>query len=343
MGIWAKILASVYLSIFLSILLWPDLGWADKEKDFTEYQEQVVQPFYRSGTFERLRLRDGASLSFSVFQNTNPEKAIVILQGRTESMFKFAEWIYDLHQAGFTVFAFDFRGQGHSDRMIPSHPHYGHIDSFDTYVEDLREFLEKVVTPRHQGKLFLYAHSMGGAVATLHELKYPGRFLGSVLQSPMLDIKTDPFPQFIAKFIVRVMIFLGLSENLPPLQKDQKEADPKEANTVTTSASRREYSLIQRVREPTAFIGPPTSRWVYQAFAATAKIKEEGQKLSNSILMFQAGNDLFVNNQGLDLVCQMAKNCKSILFSSAMHELYLERDEVRQELLAKTVAYYNGL
>lgn len=65
--------------------------------------------------------------------------------------------------------------------------------------------------------------------------------------------------------------------------------------------------------------------------------------LSNSILMFQAGNDLFVNNQGLDQVCKMANSCKSIHFSSGMHELYLERDEVRQELLAKTAAYYNGL
>lgn len=339
MRFWTKILAL----IFLSIVFCPDLGLADKENNFTEYQEKVVQPFYRSGTFERLRLRDGSFLAYTVFQSTNPDKAIVIMQGRTESMFKFAEWIYDLHQAGFTIFTFDFRGQGHSDRLIDSHPNYGHIDSFDTYVEDLKEFLEKVVTPRHQGKLFLYAHSMGGAVAALHELKYPGHFLGTVLQSPMLDIKTDPFPQFIAKFIVRVMVFLGFSEKLPPLQKDQKEADPKETNTVTTSATRREYSLVQRVREPTAFIGPPTSLWVYQAFAATAKIREEGDKLSNSILMFQAGNDLFVNNQGLDKVCQMAKNCKSILFSSGMHELYLERDEVREELLVKTIAYFNGL
>jgi len=322
----------------LSFIFWARPGFSGVEDHYTDFQATKVQPFYNGGYFDRLKLRDGKFLAYSVFENKGSDRAVVVLQGRTESMFKYAEWIYDLHRLGFTVFAFDFRGQGHSDHLVAHKPSYGHIDDFSTYVEDLNEFLEKVVAPRQKRKLFMYAHSMGGSVAALHEIKYPNRFLGTVLQSPMLDIKTSPIPRFLAKWVVQTMVFLGNAENLPPLQK---EADASEKNTVTTSAIRREYALAQRIKERSAYIGPPTNLWVERAFAATEHIRSAAEKLSNSILMFQAGDDHFVVNKTLDLICRRAKDCKSILMTDGMHELYLERDRVRDELLSKTAEYFN--
>lgn len=328
----------VRLFLFLISALWADLGFSGHEDHYDEYQAAEVQPFYSSGYFDQLKLRDGKSLAYSVFENKVSDRAIVVMQGRTESMLKYAEWIYDLHRLGFTVFAFDFRGQGNSDHLVPHRPSYGHIDDFDTYVEDLREFLDKVVAPRHKGKLFLYAHSMGGAVAVMHELKYPSRFLGTVLQSPMLDIKTAPIPQFLARWLVRLMVFMGYGESLPPMQK---EADVHEKNTVTTSTIRREYSLAQRMKNSSAYIGPPTNLWVERAFAATEDFRSAAKKLTNSIFMFQAGDDRFVVNETLDHFCRNAKDCKSIMMSGGMHELYLERDQVRDEVLKKTSDYFN--
>jgi alpha-beta hydrolase superfamily lysophospholipase len=57
--------------------------------------------------------------------------------------------------------------------------------------------------------------------------------------------------------------------------------------------------------------------------------------------MFQAGDDHFVVNKTLDLICRRAKDCKSILMTDGMHELYLESDRVRDELLSKTAEYFN--
>ncbi|MEI8027810.1 MAG: alpha/beta fold hydrolase [Pseudomonadota bacterium] len=326
------------LCFFFCVTFWAELGFSGNEDHYAEFQAAEVQPFYSSGYFDQLKLRDGKSLAYSVFENKLSDRAIVVMQGRTESMFKYAEWIYDLHRLGFTVFAFDFRGQGNSDHLVPSKPSYGHIDDFDTYVEDLREFLEKVVVPRHKGKLFLYAHSMGGAVAVMHELKYPNHFLGTVLQSPMLAIKTSPIPHFLAKWLVQFMVFMGYGESLPPTQKD--EPDAHEKNTVTTSTIRREYSLAQRMKNKSAYIGPPTNLWVERAFAATEDFGSAAKKLTNSILMFQAGDDHFVINESLDHFCRSAKDCKSIMMSEGMHELYIERDQVRVEVLKKTSEYF---
>ncbi len=317
---------------------WTGVGLSGNEDRYAEYQAAEIQPFYSSGYFDRLKLRDGKSLAYAVFENKSSDRAIVLMQGRTESMFKYAEWIYDLHRLGYTVFAFDFRGQGNSDHLVPNKPSYGHIDDFDTYVEDLREFLEKVVAPRQKGKLFLYAHSMGGAVAVMHELKYPHRFLGTVLQAPMLDIKTSPIPQFIAKAMVRLMVFFGYGESLPPMQK---EAVVHEKNTVTTSTIRREYTLAMRMKNKAAYIGPPTNLWVERAFAATEDFSSAAKKLTNSILMFQAGDDHYVVNETLDDFCRSTKDCKSIMMAEGMHELYMERDQVRDEVLKKTSEYFH--
>jgi lysophospholipase len=316
--------------IFISSYAQASRPHIDRESHYEEFQNSTIEPFYRNGNITRFKLRDGKFLAYRIFDSKDARGAILLLQGRTESMRKHAELAYDLFQLGYTVITFDFRGQGESDHLIINHPTYGHIDDFDTYVEDLREFFDGVVQARPEKAIFGYAHSMGGAVISLFDLKYPGKFKKIVWQSPMLSLKTTPFPTWLAKSIVGTMVFLGLGEHLPPLQKD---FDENEVNNVTTSAERRRFAFSIRKEDRKSLIGPATSQWAYSAFKAISHIQDHSQQFLTPTLLMKAGNDQFVKNEELDKICEQAKSCRSIVFPNGMHELYLEKDAIREELI----------
>ena len=63
--------------------------------------------------------------------------AIVISNGRTESMAGYPELIWDLHQQGYSVYILDHRGQGFSTRLLPD-PQKSYVEKFEDYVDDLR-------------------------------------------------------------------------------------------------------------------------------------------------------------------------------------------------------------
>ena len=76
-----------------------------------------------------------------------PRGTILLLTGRGEFIEKYAtEVVGELLGRGFAVIALDWRGQGLSYRPLADHEK-GHIDSFDTYLADLKLFLQSVVAP----------------------------------------------------------------------------------------------------------------------------------------------------------------------------------------------------
>ncbi|MFX6288900.1 alpha/beta fold hydrolase, partial [Acinetobacter baumannii] len=71
---------------------------------------------------------------------------VCLLQGRAEFIEKYYETIHELRARGFAVVAFDWRGQGESDRRVDD-PHKGHVARFDDYRLDLRAVAETILVP----------------------------------------------------------------------------------------------------------------------------------------------------------------------------------------------------
>ena len=101
---------------------------------------------------------------------------VVLLQGRNESIEKYAETIGDLTARGLWVATFDWRGQAGSDRLLKN-PRRGHVRRFADYESDLSTFLEKIVLPDTRLPFFMLAHSMGALIA--------------LSQAPMLASRID--------------------------------------------------------------------------------------------------------------------------------------------------------
>ena len=137
--------------------------------DYSRVMNDTVLPWLSARGCETSVLSaDGHPLFCVSYEADNPVGTVVIVHGFTENAYKYAELIWSLLHLGFSVLAYDQRGHGRSWRAdgIPDIS-VTHVDHFSDYVEDL-----KTVCNAYKDKLpspwFLFAHSMGGAVASLY-------------------------------------------------------------------------------------------------------------------------------------------------------------------------------
>ncbi|KAF4361875.1 hypothetical protein G4B88_009247 [Cannabis sativa] len=107
-------------------------------------------------------------------------------------------------KAGFAVCAIDHQGHGFSDGLI------AHIPDINPVVDDCIDFFDEFRS-RHSPSLpaFLYAESLGGAIALLISLRRPGSWDGVILNGAMCGISAKfkpPWPLEHLLFLVAAVI-----------------------------------------------------------------------------------------------------------------------------------------
>ncbi len=138
------------------------------------------------------RARDGTQLAAIQWKATTPEVrgVVVLMHGLKDHTRNYVEVSQRLAASGYDVHAFDLRGHGRSagPRAAPT--------SWDLYTDDLGLFLTWVQQRNPGRPVFLFGHSMGGAIATLAALRHEPKLAGLVLSAPALAI--DAPPMFLA-------------------------------------------------------------------------------------------------------------------------------------------------
>jgi alpha-beta hydrolase superfamily lysophospholipase len=137
---------------------------------------------HRDGTF---RTEDGLDLYYQVWgPDTGDDKAVLVLvHGLKDHSDRYAQVAWALAAHDYAVYAFDLRGHGRSegDRVW--------VGSFEDYLEDLDVFLRAVVRTNEMGRpIFLFGHSMGGAIVTLYTLEYHPPIAGLILSAPAIHV-----------------------------------------------------------------------------------------------------------------------------------------------------------
>jgi alpha-beta hydrolase superfamily lysophospholipase len=118
-----------------------------------------------------------------------PKAAVALVHGIGEHSGRYAHVATHLMLHGYAAYAFDLRGHGRSE----GEPRV-YVDSFGEYVADLDRFLADV-RKEHRGPLFLYGHSMGGAIAASYVIEHGTDGLaGLVLSSAALQLPADLSP-----------------------------------------------------------------------------------------------------------------------------------------------------
>jgi lysophospholipase len=261
------------------------------------------------------------------------EGTVLLLGGRSEFMEKYSETIARLTNRGYDVHSMDWRGQGLSDRSLPDRQK-GHIEDFNDFVRDLREFFVRVIEPVAQRPLILLAHSLGGHVAVRFVHDFPGTVDRMILTSPMMDINFSPLPKIIIRFLVRLMVMGGLSSayalgNGPYRVSSQRF----KGNPLTSDCIRYQDHVNAVKQNPDLALGGVTYGWLAAALSSVDIISRPGyvEVIKTPTLIAIAENDRVVSRKAQESICSRMPCCTARIIQSARHEILKEKDEVQRQ------------
>lgn len=264
---------------------------------------------------------------------TKPLGTVVICPGRTESSLNWMEYSVALRNKGYSVAIIDHVGQGQSERLL-SQSDKGHIDSFETYVDDYNSFLSQVKTNFDQ-PYFLIANSMGAPIALIADTSAYDKI---ILHAPMFKIKTTPLPYFLASVLSKILSTLDFSESYAPMTGPHAPA-PFTENTFASSKVRYEFDVSLLQKNPKYIVGGPTVQWVHEALRVPELVEKAIKKIGAPILLFQADEENFVDNEFQKKLCDSVSNCQLILMSKSKHVLHLEDDANLNIIFSKTIQF----
>ncbi len=276
----------------------------------------------------------GAKIAYETFPAPTARGAVVVLSGYSESYVFYADLIADLTNDGLDVYIMDHRGMGRSERFLKNRQ-IVHVVNAADYGKDVDRFVDQVVTPSLRGMpLFLFAHSTGALVAVDVMERRPELFRKAVLSAPLLRLNTGSWPESVAYAVVAAADAIGFGESYAIGYKDMALERYTFENTRTTHSverfaiKRRDYEL-----NPELMMGGPSNHWIKVMMNWAEALAPAYGRITTPVLMFQAGQETFVSNEGQDAFCAAAPKCRKIRFEDAHHELFREAEAVREPLI----------
>ena len=281
----------------------------------------------------RFTTGDGLSIRYGIWPPTDSRcrGSVLLLNGRKEFLEKYAETIAELNARGLAVFSIDWRGQGLSTRLLADRLK-GHVGSYADYLQDLELFVTRFVLPAADRPLFLLAHSMGAHIALRFLHRHPQTFDRAVLTSPMIDIRSAPYPRPLAGVLARTAVIAGLSQAyLPGATARSTLQRTFEGNPLTSDPRRFAVEREAVTKDPDLALGGPTFGWLAATLESIALTRRSGflETITLPLLMVAAGRDAVVCENSQRRACERMPHCRFLLLQDARHEVLMECDRIR--------------
>lgn len=246
------------------------------------------------------------SFLLRTWQVENPMANVLIVHGYAEHSGRYAETAAVLNEAGYSVYAFDRRGEGESEgkRAI--------VNNFGEQVKDLKSVIGKI--EKGEKKLFLYGHSLGGLIATKYTIDTGGEGIdGLILSGPLLmpDEDMSPFLQKISGLVGRLLPFL------PVVSVD---------TTLVTQVEKERKAYDE---DPLVFHGSTKARTAFEFLRTMKYVQKNFSSIKLPFLVMHGSADKLSNPKGSQLLFDTAGSTdKTIkLFEGMYHEIMREPDK----------------
>lgn len=306
-------------------------------KDITEFWSSFPSVEYFSGV-------DELNIAYRRFVNPAATKAIVISSGRSETFDKYQELIFDFYRQGYSIYIYDHRGQGYSDRVLPGRALYtrGHVKKFFHYVEDFEIFLERIVLPSKHKTYLLFSHSMGGSVAMHYLAENHNVFGAAAFSAPMARANTRV--PLACKMSTAMSFFCDKCATPKPRSKSVAEA----VKSGGLSHSMARYKISRQVyANPKLRLGAASYGWVREACKSARLIEKTALRIRTPSLVLQSGKDTLVLPEAQRRFCRsladsLQTDCGPHVYPESKHEFYLEQDQYRVPALTQVLDFFNG-
>ncbi len=265
-----------------------------------------------------LEAKDGTPLFVRVWRpRTESKAAVALVHGLLDHGERYDVFARRAAEAGYSVHAMDLRGHGRSAGMRV------YTGRFDDYVDDTEVFVEAV--RRHEAqkqRVFLFGHSMGGAIATtyaafrLPEVVASGRpsLAGLVLSAPALSTAKTAG---LLKGSTHVTATLFPEAGVFSLDADKFSRDP-----AVVAAGRT---------DPLVYRGGAPARTASELLSAISRL--EGASLQIPLLIMHGSADEITEPEGSKrLFARVASADKTLkIYPGLVHDLLHEPEHQQVE------------
>jgi lysophospholipase len=279
---------------------------------------------------------DGTRLRLGVWQAEAAKGTVLLFPGRTEYIEKYGRVACDLLAEGYTVAAFDWRGQGLADR--PQHRRdMGHVISFDEYRQDVAAFRQALDDLGLPGPYHLIAHSMGGAIG-LRALHDGLPVKAAAFSAPMWGIQMTPFLKSIAGIVLGLARPFGFGTTFAPTTGPWQPM-AFDGNPLTHDRDQFDYMSRQVARHPELALGGPSVLWVKAALEETAALMEMPAP-DVPTLTFVGGAESIVEVPAIETRMDSWPGGDLLRIDGARHELLMETPELRSRAISATLSHF---
>ncbi|MDX1453191.1 MAG: alpha/beta hydrolase [Oleiphilaceae bacterium] len=251
---------------------------------------------------EQLFASDGLPLQAYRWIPSKAHAAVVLSHGWSEHAGRYHELAAWLASKGYEVHAIDHRGHGKSGGKR------GHVRKWVEYSRDLEQ-LRQTVEPDHQ---YLLGHSMGGMIATLHLMDYPGRFKAAALSGPAADLSYK-VPQ------VKVWVSRALSAWAPSFCL---------AGDVDAAMVCGNEDIVQSYANDPYTHGQVSVRWFVDYMRMIDRVKREAPRIATPVGIWHGEGDSLVApwvSEALFERLQSAERQREVV-EGALHEILFEKN-----------------
>lgn len=260
---------------------------------------------------------------------------MLFLGGRGDIFEKYLEAFAHWHAQGWSVTSFDWRGQGGSGRLSPDR-HVGHVDDFRHYVDDFRAFWAEWVT-RGAGPHVVIGHSMGGHLVLRALVEGAARPDAAVLVAPMLGLRS-PLGAGLGERAARLLGGVG-NVARPAWRGNELPATTETRQALLTHDSDRyEDEIFWQTTRPDLLLGPPSWRWLIEAFASTRRLRDDPRlkTLDVPVLLLVADADKLVHPKAAYRTAAKLPDARLVRFGKeSAHEILREADGVRNRAIGE--------
>ena len=297
-------------------------------------------PVPQDAVCTRIVTNDGYHLRAMSIRVSNARGTVVILGGRADFIERYFETARDLMDRSFCVASVDLRGQGGSQRLTEKRLR-GHVDQFEEYDEDIRAFMTQVVLPDCPPPYFVLAHSTGGNII-LRAIRTRNWFKKCVLVAPLIDLNYGAWPVRAVRLLTSLAMTMRLGWVYLPGRRQTPLGRKDFAGNPLTKDQRR-WNRDSAVLEaaPSLGTGGPTYGWLSATLKSIATLRRlrSAKGLKCPVLIVAAGLDSVVDNEAIRKFSERVAGVSVIIIREALHEILLERDEVRGQFLAAFDAF----
>lgn len=258
-------------------------------------------------------------LYWQSWQPTKARKrgALVVTHGLKDHSARYEEFAHALNQAGYAVYAFDLRGHGDSagDRVG--------VLLFDDYVMDLDIFLYRVMS-QETVPVFMFGHSMGGAIVTLDEIQYHPPVAGMILSGAALLPGVSAGKIGITRFTAAI------------------DPDFDAFNLDIDKFSRDPAVVAAAKKDPLVYQGAATVRMATKLIDAIERIDASMEKVTAPILILHGKADEVTPPDGSQMLYVRASSTDKTLtlYGKMFHDLLHEPEKTN--VTSDIVAWMNA-